>query len=116
MKLKAKFKDNCMWVLLERLPPKLLAKKYKLAFLSSGLLYRYASYLILKINQNKIEFLKKKFARLNYKKLYKINLQTPKISEQSALVAKILGVRNILKISKRFYKKYGCVIEVRCVD
>ena len=27
---------------------KLIAKKYKLAFLSSGLLYRYASYLILK--------------------------------------------------------------------
>ena len=56
--------------------------------------------------KNKIEFLKK-FARLNYKKLYKINLQTPKISEQSAMVAKILGVRNILKKYQRdFIKKY----------
>ena len=27
---------------------KLIAKKYKLAFLSSGLLYRYASYLIIR--------------------------------------------------------------------
>ena len=27
---------------------RLIAKKYKLAFLSSGLLYRYASYLLLK--------------------------------------------------------------------
>ena len=39
---------------------KLIAKKYKLAFLSSGLLYRYASYLILKNKpKNKIEFLKR---------------------------------------------------------
>ena len=29
---------------------KLIAKKYKLAFLSSGLLYRYAGYLIIKHN------------------------------------------------------------------
>ena len=41
---------------------KLIAKKYKLAFLSSGLLYRYASYLILKYKpKNNIIFLKKKF-------------------------------------------------------
>ena len=39
---------------------KLIAKKYKLAFLSSGLLYRYASYLILKHKpKNKITFYKK---------------------------------------------------------
>ena len=41
---------------------KLLAKKYKLAFLSSGLLYRYAAYLNLKYKPvNKVNFLKKKF-------------------------------------------------------
>ena len=40
---------------------KMIAKKYKLAFLSSGLLYRYASYLLLRSNpQNKVNFLKKK--------------------------------------------------------
>ena len=40
---------------------KLIAKKYKLAFLSSGLLYRYTSFLILKHNpKNQISFLKKK--------------------------------------------------------
>ena len=39
---------------------KLIAKKYKLAFLSSGLLYRYASYLVLKYNpKNNYLFLKK---------------------------------------------------------
>ena len=44
---------------------KMIAKKYKLKFLSSGLLYRYASYLILKYKpKNKINFLKKKFKNL----------------------------------------------------
>ena len=49
---------------------KLIAKKYKLAFLSSGLLYRYASYLIIKKKpKKKIFFLRKQFKHLNYKKL-----------------------------------------------
>ena len=38
---------------------KLISKKYKLKFLSSGLLYRYAGFLILKHDpENKINFLK----------------------------------------------------------
>ena len=49
---------------------KMIAKKYKLAFLSSGLLYRYSSYLIIKNKpKNMIYFLNKKFKNLNYKKL-----------------------------------------------
>ena len=40
---------------------KMIAKKYDLKFLSSGLLYRYAAYIILKYQPtNKILFLKKK--------------------------------------------------------
>ncbi len=40
---------------------KLISKKYNLKFLSSGLLYRYAGYLIKKDKpKNKISFLKKK--------------------------------------------------------
>ena len=40
---------------------KLIAKKYNLKFLSSGMLYRYAGYLLLKKNpKNEISFLKKK--------------------------------------------------------
>ena len=59
---------------------KLIAKKYGLSFLSSGLLYRYTSFLILKHNpKNKISFLKKKIKILKYKKLNKINLNTQKI-------------------------------------
>ncbi len=95
---------------------KLIAKKYKLAFLSSGLLYRYTSFLILKYNpKNKINFLKKKIKNLNYKNLNKINLHTQTISTYSATIAKISGIRNILKTyQKDFIKKNkGCVLEGR---
>ncbi len=95
---------------------KLIAKKFKLAFLSSGLLYRYASYLIIKKKpKNKIFFLKKKFQKLNYKKITKLNLHTPEISAQSALIAKTLSIRNILKkYQKEFIKNNKrCVLEGR---
>ena len=95
---------------------KLIAKKYKLAFLSSGLLYRYTSFLILKHNpKNKISFLKKKIKNLNYKKLDKINLHTQTISTYSAIIAKISGIRNILKTYQRGFikKNKGCVLEGR---
>ncbi len=98
---------------------KLISKKYKLKFLSSGLLYRYASYLIIKHNpKNKISFLKRKFDNLNLEKINKINLHTPKISEFSAIIAKINKVRNILKKYQiRFSKKYKkCCIEGRDIS
>ncbi len=95
---------------------KLIAKKYKLAFLSSGLLYRYASYLILKYNpKNNYIFLKKKFKNLDYKKLNKIRLHTSEISEQSAVIAKNIKIRNIMKSFQRNFIKNnkGCVLEGR---
>jgi len=95
---------------------KLIAKKYNLAFLSSGLLYRYASFLILKYKpKNHINFLKKKFKKLNYKSLGKMDLHTPEISVQTAVIAKILKVRNILKTYQREFikKNKGCVLEGR---
>ena len=98
---------------------KLIAKKYKLKFLSSGLLYRYASYLIIKHNpKNKTTFLRNKFKILNYNKLKKINLHSPKISEHSAIIAKIGAVRKILKIFQtNFSKKYkNCCIEGRDIS
>ena len=52
---------------------RMIAKKFNLKFLSSGLLYRYASFLILKHKpRNVINFLKKKFKNLDYKK-FQIN-------------------------------------------
>jgi len=98
---------------------KLLAKKYGLSFLSSGLLYRYSSYLILKHKpKNKILFLKKKFKNLNYKRLNKINLHSPKISEYSAVIAKNREVRKILKKYQiKFSKKFkNCCIEGRDIS
>jgi CMP/dCMP kinase len=98
---------------------KLIAKKFRLKFLSSGLLYRYASYLILKHNpKNKINFIKKKFKDLNYAKLAKINLHSPKISEYSATIAKINQVRLILKkFQLKFAKKHkNCCIEGRDIS
>ena len=94
----------------------MIAKKYHLAFLSSGLLYRYASYLIFKNRpKNIIYFLKKRFKALDYRKLSKINLHTQEISDGSAKIAKILAIRNILKkYQKNFIKKYkSCVLEGR---
>ena len=77
---------------------KLISRKYNLKFLSSGLLYRFASYLIIKHNpKNELNFLNKKFKKLNYSKLSKINLHTPEISEYSAIIAKKNRVRKILK-------------------
>ena len=98
---------------------KMIARKYNLKFLSSGLLYRYASYLILKFKpKNRIPFLKTKFRKLNYKQLNKINLNNPKISEHSASIAKINKVREILKrFQLRFSKKYkNCCIEGRDIS
>ena len=95
---------------------KMIAKKYKLKFLSSGLLYRYASHLILKNKpKNKIKFLKTKFKNLNYKKLNKINLHSPEISKLSAEIAKLKNIRLILKKYQiNFSKKNkNCCIEGR---
>ena len=98
---------------------KMIAKKYKLEFLSSGLLYRYAGYMILKRKpKNKIKFLKLIFKSMDYKKIKKINLHSPKISEYSAVIAKIGEVRKILKkYQVDFSKKYkSCCIEGRDIS
>ena len=98
---------------------RMICKKYKLKFLSSGLLYRYASFLILKNKPaNKVRFLKRKFKNLNYKKLEKIRLHTPQISDYSAVIAKKNNIRLILKeFQKRFAKKNpNCCIEGRDIS
>ena len=98
---------------------KLISKKYKLKFLSSGLLYRYAGYLILKYNpKNKIQFLNLRFKDLEYKKIEKINLFTPKISEYSSIIAKQSKIRAILKkYQVNFANKHKhCCIEGRDIS
>ena len=98
---------------------KMIAKKYKLKFLSSGLLYRYASFLILKDKpKNKYLFLKNKFKNLNYKFLDRINLHTPLISQNSAHIAKNKKIRQILRTYQiNFAKKNKrCCIEGRDIS
>ena len=98
---------------------KMIAKKYKLSFLSSGLLYRYVSYLLIKYKpKDKIKFLRKKFKKLNYKKLHKINLHTIEISKHSAIIAKIYKIRQILKDFQTTFAKKNkyCCIEGRDIS
>ncbi len=86
---------------------KLFSKKYGIKFLSSGLLYRYSSYLILKSKpNNEHSFLKKKFKNFNLSNLKNKNLHTPEISELSSKIAKKKEIRSILKnFQKNFVKK-----------
>ena len=91
---------------------KIIAKKYRMKFLSSGLLYRYASYKLIKHKpKNKIPFLKKCFKNLNLSKLNNKDLHLPEISKHSSIIAKQQKIRNILKLFQRkFAKKYNKVV------
>lgn len=98
---------------------KLIAKKFKLKFLSSGLLYRYASFLLLNNKpKNKIDFIKSKFKNLNYKNLNNKKLHSPEISKFSTEIAKISSIRKILKKYQiNFSLKYkNCCIEGRDIS
>ena len=90
---------------------KKISKKYGLQFLSSGLLYRYASLQLLKNKpRNKINFLKKCFKNLNLKKLNNKSLHSPEISAYTSIIAKEKKIRIILKnFQKKFSKKYNKV-------
>ena len=90
---------------------KLISKKYGLQFLSSGLLYRYASYqILLHKPKNNISFLRKSFDRLSLKELNNRALHAPDISAHASIIAKEKKIRNILKqFQKKFAKKFNKV-------
>jgi cytidylate kinase len=90
---------------------KKISKKYGLKFLSSGLLYRYASFKLLKHKPvNRINFLKKCFNNLNLKVLNNKNLHLPRISAHTSIIAKEQKIRIILKSFQiKFAKKYNKV-------
>ncbi len=87
---------------------KLISKKYNLFCMHSGLLFRYASYLIIKYEPKKIiPFLRKKFKNLNYKKITRLNLHSQKISNHVATLAKQKKVREIMRIfQKKIIKQH----------
>tara|TARA_Y100000816_G_scaffold291954_1_gene285135 strand:+ start:782 stop:1444 length:663 start_codon:yes stop_codon:yes gene_type:complete len=93
---------------------KIISKKYGLKFLSSGLLYRFVSYQLLKAKpKNKIKFLKFKFKNLDYNKITKINLHSSKISEHTSIIAKQKKIRNILK---KFQRDFASKHKRVCIE
>ena len=76
---------------------KLVSKKYGLLLINSGLLYRYASKLLIKFNpKNDINFLKNKFKKINYKKICSQNLHSEEISNHTSIIAKNKKIRDII--------------------
>ena len=86
---------------------KLISKKYKLLLINSGLLYRYASKEIIKYKpKNSINFIKKKFKKISYKKIVKLNLHSEEISNHVAILAKNKNIRKIINaFQKTLIKK-----------
>ena len=82
---------------------RLISKKYKLILLNSGLLYRYASKLLIKNKpRDSISFLNSKFKKVSYKNISNQNLHSQQISDHVALLAKNKEIR---KIINNFQKK-----------
>ena len=81
---------------------RLISKKYKLFCMNSGLLFRYASRLIIEEKPKKIiPFLRKKFKNLNYKHIIRLNLHSQEISNHVAILAKQKKVRQIIRVFQK---------------
>jgi len=96
---------------------KLLSKEFRIPHLSSGLLYRWAAKKLLENKpKDKISYLRKHLPKLNYNSLKKINLHTPEISKYSAVIARHLAVRKVVKKKQKSWvqsNKSHCVVEGR---
>ena len=95
---------------------KMISKKYGLNFLSSGLLYRYVSYKLLskKNIKNKSHFLKSITKNITPKKLKSTKLFSPRVTENTSLIAKSKNIRFLLKkYQKKFAKQRLVCIEGR---
>ena len=76
---------------------KMIAKKYKLLLVNSGLIYRFCSKLLIqKKPKNDIKFLKNKFKNFSYKSIEKQNLHSEQISNHVAIIAKNKRIRVIV--------------------
>ena len=85
---------------------KLISKKYKLLLINSGLLYRYASKEIIKYRpKNRVNFLKKRFSNISYKKIVKLNLHSEQISNHAAIIAKNRNIREIINAFQKILIK-----------
>ena len=76
---------------------KMIAKKYKLKFLSSGLLYRYASLILINNKpKNKINFLKRQIKKLNLKELQNKRLIDDEVAQITSILSKNLRIRRLV--------------------
>ena len=91
---------------------KIIAKKFNMNFLSSGLLYRYCALKIIK-NKNlcNANFINKIAKTITIKKLQNRNLHKPEISKVSSIIAKKPFVRKaLINFQKNFIKKSDLVV------
>ena len=91
---------------------KLIAKKFKMNFLSSGSLYRFCA---LKILENKncydIKFINKTINLITLKKLENKRLYDPEVTKLSSIIAKKPFIRTALKsFQKKFIKKSSLIV------
>jgi len=95
----------------------LLGKYFCVPVLKSGLIYRWAAKKLLeKEPKDRISYLRKHLPKLNYNSLKKINLHTPEISKYSAVIARYLAVRKLVKKKQKSWvqsNKSHCVVEGR---
>ena len=91
---------------------KLIAKKFKMRFLSSGILYRFCALKTIENNNKYNEKLIKKIVKsITLKKLDNKKLYNPDVTRLSSIIAKKPFVRNALKsFQKNFIKKSGLVV------
>ena len=77
---------------------KIISKKFKFALLSSGLIYRYLAYKIIK-NKNKHDhnFIKNISKKITLKKLNNKKLYSPVVTKLASIIAKKKFIRNALK-------------------
>ena len=95
---------------------KLISKKYKLHFLSSGLLYRYISYKLLSKRKilNKNIYIKKISENITSRKLKNKKLFNQSVTLHTSKIAKSKKIRMLLKkYQKNFAKKNHACIEGR---
>ncbi len=91
---------------------KIIAKKFKFKLLSSGRLYRYLAYKIIK-NKNKYnqKFIRRESKKITLPKLKNKKLNNPKITKLSSIIATKKHIRNELKkVQIDFIKKNKKVI------
>ena len=95
---------------------KLISKKYGLKLLTSGLLYRFVAFKLLKNKKIKSKnlFLKKITKNITPRNLNNKNLFSKEVTEYAFKIAKVKKIRNLLKNYQiNFAKNRLCIIEGR---